>query len=68
MHLAQQLNDSIRRSDSDQLSVEELKTAAQIQKLAKSIKDKMREEAGTPCVFFDQPGCIANSNPTQFVP
>jgi hypothetical protein len=66
--LAQQLNDSVSKSNSQQLSVDVVKTAAQIQKLAKSIKDKMREEAGMPCVFFDQPGCIANSNPTQFVP
>jgi hypothetical protein len=66
--LAQQLNESVSKSNSHQLSVDVVKTAAQIQKLAKSIKDKMREEAGMPCVFFDQPGCIATSNPTQFVP
>jgi hypothetical protein len=66
--LAQQLNESVSKSNSHQLSVDVVKTAAQIQKLAKSIKDKMREEADTPCVFFDQPGCIPNSNPTQFVP
>jgi len=66
--LAQQLNESVSKSNADQLAVDVVKTAAQIQKLAKSIKDKMREESGTPCVFFDQPGCIANPNPTQFVP
>jgi hypothetical protein len=66
--LAHQLNEAVSKSDSQQLSVDVVKTAAQIQKLAKSIKDKMREEAGMPCVFFDQPGCIATSNPTQFVP
>jgi hypothetical protein len=66
--LAHQLNESVNKSNSDQLSVDVVKTAGQIQKLAKSIKDKMREESGTPCVFFDQPGCIANPNPTQLVP
>jgi len=66
--LAQQLKAALDKRDRNQLPADAVKTADHIQKLAKSIKDKMREGSSTPCVFFDQPGCIPPSNPTQFAP
>jgi nitric oxide reductase activation protein len=41
--LAQQLKDEVDRSNKDTLSVEVVKKATEIEKLAKSVKERMRE-------------------------
>jgi hypothetical protein len=43
LQLAQQLNDEVAKTSKDQLSVSVVKKADEIEKLAKSIKDKMRD-------------------------
>jgi hypothetical protein len=43
LQLAQQLNNEVSKSSKDTLSVSVVKRAEQIEKLAKSIKDKMRD-------------------------
>lgn len=43
LQLAQQLNDEVSKSNKDQLSVSVVKKADEIEKLAKSIKEKMRD-------------------------
>ena len=43
LQLAQQLNDAVSKSNKDELSVSVVKDADEIEKLAKSIKDKMRD-------------------------
>jgi hypothetical protein len=43
LQLAQKLNDEVAKSTKDQLSVSVVKEAEEIEKLAKSIKDKMRD-------------------------
>ncbi len=43
LQLAQQLNDDVSKSDKDQLSLSVVKDADEIEKLAKSIKEKMRD-------------------------
>jgi hypothetical protein len=40
--LAQQLRDEVAKSNKDELSVDVVKKSAEIEKLAKSVKDKMR--------------------------
>lgn len=43
LELAQKLNDEVSKSNKDELSVSVVKEAEEIEKLAKSIKDKMRD-------------------------
>jgi len=43
LQLAQQLNDDVSKSNKDELSVTVVKDADEIEKLAKSIKEKMRD-------------------------
>ena len=43
LQLAQQLNDDVSKTNKDTLSLDVVKDADQIEKLAKSIKDRMRE-------------------------
>jgi hypothetical protein len=43
LDLAQKLNDEVTKSTKDELSVSVVKEADEIEKLAKSIKDKMRD-------------------------
>jgi hypothetical protein len=43
LQLAQQLNDDVSKSNKNELSVSVVKDADEIEKLAKSIKDKMRD-------------------------
>lgn len=43
LDLAKQLKDAVDKSDKDQLSIAVVNTAAQIEKLAKSVKEKMRD-------------------------
>ena len=46
--LAQQLKEAVDKSSKDELSLDVVKKAAEIEKLAKSVKNKMRAEAGEP--------------------
>lgn len=43
LQLAQQLNDAVSKSNKDELSISVVKDADEIEKLAKSIKEKMRD-------------------------
>lgn len=43
LQLAQKLNDEVSKSSKDELSVSVIKEAEEIEKLAKTIKDKMRD-------------------------
>jgi len=43
LQLAQQLNDEVSKTSKDQLSVSVVKKADEIEKLAKAIKEKMRD-------------------------
>ncbi|HEX4008240.1 MAG TPA: hypothetical protein VHX60_18845 [Acidobacteriaceae bacterium] len=43
LNLAKQLKEAVDKSSKDQLSLSVVDTAAQIEKLAKSVKDKMRD-------------------------
>jgi hypothetical protein len=43
LDLARQLKDAVNKSDKDQLSLSVVDTAAEIEKLAKSVKEKMRD-------------------------
>ena len=42
LRLAQQLHDEVAKTNKDELSVSVIKTSDQIEKLAKSVKEKMR--------------------------
>ena len=43
LELAQQLKDAVDKSNKDQLSLEVVNTASEIEKLARSVKEKMRD-------------------------
>jgi hypothetical protein len=43
MDLVKQLKDAVDKSSKDQLSLSVVNTAGEIEKLAKSVKDKMRD-------------------------
>lgn len=43
LDLAKQLKDAVDKSDQDQLSLNVINTATEIEKLAKSVKEKMRD-------------------------
>lgn len=43
LDLAKQLKDAVNKSSKDQLSLDVVNTAAEIEKLAKSVKEKMRD-------------------------
>ena len=62
LELAQELHAEVGGSNSAQWTADELRKIAQIQKLARSVRERMTMEVGPPRIFHPEPDPIFKSN------